>query len=152
MTRNNAPGPPSPSSRTSPFVLPPAATGMTVGYERIAGLRLPGQMPDGTFSVSRSRIVSIEADALRALLLDDTDRAELLPGFDTVLRSKPTSKLLRFGIAQDGEKLGVAMFSLEPAPGNRLRLGVTHEKLDSVEAGEHWKEFWAEWLAAVEES
>ena len=62
---------------------------MTVGYERITGLRLPGQMPDGTFTVSRSRIVALLPADVRAMLLDDAARAELLPGFETALRLKP---------------------------------------------------------------
>ncbi len=42
------------------------AQGVTVGYERIAGLRLPGQTPDGAFSVSRSRVLEIPVELLRA--------------------------------------------------------------------------------------
>lgn len=127
------------------------AQGVTVGYERIVGLRMPGQMPDGTFSVSRSRILRIDAPVFRAMLLDDADRADLLPGFDLGLRSKPASKSLRFSFARDGESIGIVMFSLDVAPGDRLRVTVTHEKLDSVETGEHWKGFWSEWLAAIDE-
>ena len=126
------------------------AQNVTVGYERIVGLRLPGQMADGTFSVSRSRIVDLPLDDLRTMLLDDASRADLVPGFDLALRSKPASKSLRFDFASDGEAIGVVMFSADPAPGDRLRLTVTHEKLDTLEAGEHWKAFWREWLDAIE--
>ncbi len=123
---------------------------MTVGFERITGLRLPGQMKDGTFTVSRTRILPVDAAALRALLLDDTDRAELVPGYELTLRSKPESKSLRFSFAQDGESLGSVTFAFDPAPKERLRLTVTHEKLSSIELGELWKEFWSEWLDGVE--
>jgi hypothetical protein len=126
------------------------AQSVSVGYERIVGLRLPGQMPDGTFSVSRSRIVDLPVDEFRALLLDESSRADLLPGFELTLRSKSASKSLRFEFGRDDQALGVVMFSADPAPGGRLRLTVTHEKLDSLEAGEHWKAFWREWLDAVE--
>ncbi|WP_207453637.1 hypothetical protein [Desertivibrio insolitus] len=124
---------------------------VTVGYERIAGLRLPGQMPDGTFSVSRSRVVSIDSDALKALLLDDASRADLLPGFGTTLRSKPTSKWPRFGLARDGEPVGILTFTFDRTPAGRTRLVLTHEKIASPEEAELWKQYWSDWLAAAGE-
>lgn len=128
------------------------AQAVTVGFERITGLRLPGQMPDGTFTVSRTRILSPDAADVRALLLSDTDRAELVPGYQLTLRSKPESKALRFTFAQDGEDLGTVMFAFDSAPQERVRLTVTHEKLSSIDLGEHWKEFWSDWLDGVEEA
>jgi hypothetical protein len=125
------------------------AQGVTVSYERIAGLRLPGQMPDGTFSVSRSRVLELSVELLRAALLDDAGRADLFPGIDTVLRSKPASKALRFAASQAGESLGSLLFSADPLPDGRLRVTVTHDKLPGVDEGEAWKQFWADWLAAV---
>jgi hypothetical protein len=125
------------------------AQGVTVGYERIAGLRLPGQMPDGTFSVSRSRVLALPAELLRAALLDDTGRVDLFPGLDTVLRSKPASKALRFAASRAGRSLGSLLFSMDPLLDGRLRVTVTHDKLTSADAGERWKPYWADWLAAV---
>jgi hypothetical protein len=73
-------------------------------------------------------------------------------GFDLGLRSKPESKALRFSFAQDGEPLGIVAFAFDSAPKDRARVTVTHEKLDSLDLGEHWKEFWSEWLDGVEEA
>lgn len=128
------------------------AQAVTVGFERITGLRLPGQMPDGTFTISRTRILPQDVADVRALLLDDTDRAELVPGYELTLRSKPESKALRFALAQNDEALGMVMFAFDSAPKDRLRLTVTHEKLASIDLGEHWKEFWSGWLDGVEEA
>lgn len=127
------------------------AQGVTVGYERITGLRLPGQMPDGSFSVSRSRVLALGRDTVRALLLDEGARAGLLPGLDTVLRSKPASKALRFAVARAGKPLGTILFSTDQLPDGRLRLGVTHDGVVSFDEGEQWKLFWAKWLDAVEQ-
>lgn len=124
------------------------AQSVTVGYERITGLRVPGQRPDGTFSVSRSRLLDVDRDALRALLDDDAGRADLAPGLTLVPRSRPGVKSPRFGVSDGDGAHGVAMFSLDPA-GSRLRLTVTHERLGSAAEGELWKEFWADWLAAL---
>ncbi|TFC04762.1 hypothetical protein E3O42_04485 [Cryobacterium adonitolivorans] len=128
------------------------AQGVTVGYERITGLRLPGQMPDGSFRVSRTRVLAIDRDVMRVLLLDEGARADLFPGFDLLLRSKPASKALRFTLARNGEALGSILFSTDLLPDGRLRLSVTHEKVASFDEGEQWKLFWADWLAAVEQS
>ncbi|MGO4784445.1 hypothetical protein [Cryobacterium sp. W22_MBD10_FK3] len=128
------------------------AQGVTVGYERITGLRLPGQMPDGSFSVSRTKVLALDRDVLRALLLDEDARADLVPGVDLVLRSKPAAKALRFTVDRAGAPLGSILFSTDLLPDGRLRLGVTHDKVVSFDEGEHWKLFWSDWLAAVEQS
>ncbi|POH65938.1 hypothetical protein C3B59_08835 [Cryobacterium zongtaii] len=126
------------------------AQGVTVGYERITGLRLPGQMPDGSFSVSRTRVLALDRDVVRERLLDEGARADLFPGLDLVLRSKPASKALRFTLARADEPLGSILFSTDLLPDGRLRLGVTHDKVASFDEAERWKLFWAEWLAAAD--
>jgi hypothetical protein len=127
------------------------AQGVAVGYERIVGLRLPGQMPDGTFTVSRSRLLDLDVDVFRSRLLDDAARSEVLRGFSTTLRSKAASKSLRFSLADaaTGDELGILMLTFDPAPADRIRLTVTHEKLASFEVMDAWKQRWAEWLDAV---
>lgn len=126
------------------------AQSVTVGYERITGLRVPGQRPDGTFSVSRSRLLDVDRDALRALLDDDAGRAGLVPGLTLTPRSRAGAKSPRFGVSDDDGAHGVAMFSLDPA-GSRLRLTVTHERLGTAAEAALWKEFWADWLAALDD-
>lgn len=129
------------------------AQGVTVGYERITGLRLPGQMPDGTFTISRSRTLDLDLEAFRAALWDESDRAELFPGFTVTARSRPGTKAPRFALAdgEDGRALGVLQVSMDPVK-DRTRIVMTHEKLPSLEAGETWQGFWAEWLTALAEA
>lgn len=124
------------------------AQGITVGYERIRGLRLPGQMPDGTFSVSRSRTLGIPDAELRAVLLDDDRRAELLGEVTTRLASKPDAKSLRFRVRSSGQDAGVVAFAFARA-GERTKLTVTHEKLPSPEEAERWKSHWSAWLEGL---
>lgn len=123
---------------------------VTVGYERITGVRLPGQMPDGTFSVSRSRTLDLDADELRAAFLDDDDRAVLFSGIVGALRSRPTAKTLRFAVADgaSGADVGVVSLAVDRAKG-RTRLTVTHAGLPTFDAGEAWKEYWRGWLDAL---
>ncbi len=119
---------------------------ITVGYERITGLRLPHQMPDGTFTASRTSTITVDATALRELLLDEQGRAALFPGMDPELRSRPASRSLRVGF-----EVGTAEFSIEPRDDGRATVTVSHHRLPSFDDVAVWKEFWADWLGALDE-
>ena len=121
------------------------AQGVTVGWERITGRRLPGQMADGTFTVNKSATVAVDAAELRAALLDDDARADLLPGHPTALCSRPASRTVRFTIGP-----GVAGVTLEPRSDGRTKVTVAHERLPGHDLVEEWRFFWAEWLAALD--
>lgn len=117
------------------------AQAVTVGYERITGRRLPNQRADGTFTASASRTVDVDPDALRADLLDDARRAALLPDVTTTLRSRPTAKSVRLGVAD-----GIVLIGLEPRPDGRVRVTVAHERLASPADVERWRGHWSAWL------
>jgi hypothetical protein len=121
------------------------AHGVTVGYERITGRRVPYQVADGTFTAGRSKTVPIAPDELKAALLDDAGRVALFPGEHTELRSKPTSKVVRLRIGP-----GTAQIAIEPASGGRSKVSVAHEKLPTVGVVEEWRFYWAEWLEALD--
>lgn len=120
---------------------------VTVGYERIVGIRVPYQRSDGTFAANRSRTVAIEPDALRALLLDEHGRATLFPDLETALRSKPGSTSIRIGLDP-----GVVLIDLAPASDGRTKVAVSHEQLPDLEATLEWRHWWAEWLDAIDGS
>lgn len=120
---------------------------VTVGYERITGRRLPHQRADGTFSAGRSRTVTVDASALREMLLDDADRADLFPGLDTELRSRPTSKNIRLAMGE-----GTAEIDLAPRDDGRVKVTIAHERLPEYEAVDRWKGFWSGWLDALDGS
>jgi hypothetical protein len=120
---------------------------VTVGYERITGLRLRYQRSDGTFNSTKTRTVTVDAAELRELLLDEGDRADLFPGYETELRSRPTSKVVRLGIGP-----GVAQIAIEPKGDGRSTISIWHEKLPSSEDVDEWKHYWTDWLEAVDEA
>jgi hypothetical protein len=126
--------------------------GVTVGYERITGRRVVNQMADGTFSAGKTRTVTVDLAALRAALVSDDDRVALFPGLDTTLRSKPESKALRVGVTIDGQAIGSALFSLTPKDGSRAMVNVSHDGLPDGSAVERWKQYWADWLAAIDDT
>ncbi|MDP9071405.1 MAG: hypothetical protein M3N68_09010, partial [Actinomycetota bacterium] len=107
---------------------------VTVGYERITGRRQPYQQPDGTFSAHKSRTVTADPAVLRELLLDETDRADLFPGLDTELRSRPTSKVIRLAIGP-----GTAQIAIDPRADGKAKVTVEHERLPTLEEVEQWK-------------
>ncbi|WP_084076896.1 hypothetical protein [Demequina sp. NBRC 110057] len=123
------------------------AQNVTVGYERITGLRLPGQMKDGTFTVSRSRSLQ-SADA--SLTYEDQALLEAsLPQARITRTSKAGVKTPRFTLADaaSAAPLGQVTFTVDPTTKGQ-RLTVTHEKLPGLGACEPWKAFWSAWLAA----
>jgi hypothetical protein len=119
---------------------------VTVGWERITGRRLPYQRPDGTFTAGKSRTVRVEAADLRAMLLDETDRADLFPGQQTALRSRPTSRDVRLAIGP-----GTALFTVATQPDGRTKVTVNHERLPEYDDVQEWKLYWDNWLEALAE-
>lgn len=114
---------------------------VTVGYERITGLRQPYQQADGTFGISRSRKVLINSAALREMLLDDTARSEIFPGHLTQLLSKPSAKTIRISIGP-----GVAGIGMQPVDPETTRVSVEHKRLPDASDVREWQEYWATWL------
>lgn len=125
------------------------AQAVTGGWERITGRRLPGEMPDGTFTVNRSRTLSADVDVdratLRALLLDDDEREALFPSMDSSLRSSATAKTLRIGLPE-----GVAQIAVEERDDGRVRVAVQHQGLPTPGGVEPWRTFWTDWLTALD--
>lgn len=118
---------------------------ITGGYERITGLRLPYERPDGTFTAGKSRTLNVDGNALRSLLLDADARTDLFPGHHSELRSRPTAKAIRIAIGP-----GVVQFGIDVLDGGRAKVSVSHEKLPTYELVEEWKFYWTDWLDALE--
>lgn len=121
------------------------AQSVTVGYERIRGLRLPHQQPDGTFTANTSRTLSTDGAALREGLLDPAGRDGLFPGMRTELRSRPESKNVRIALDE-----GTAEIAIEPRSDGRVRVVVSHAKLSAPGDVDRWKAYWSEWLGRVD--
>ena len=120
---------------------------VTIGWERITGRRVPGQQTDGTFAANKSRTMDGDAEALRAMLVDDEARGDLFPGESTELRSKPTTKVLRVAMAE-----GAALFTIEAKDDERMRVAIQHTGLPGLEARDAWAGYWTAWLDALADS
>lgn len=123
------------------------AQSITVGWERRTGRRAKHQRQDGTFEVSTSRTVTVDAEELRRLLRSDNDRAALFPGLATKLRSRPGSKDVRFTLGP-----GHALVSFTDRPDGRTRVTVTFAKLTHADQVDPWRVYWRGWLTALDEA
>ncbi len=122
------------------------AQGITVGFERITGLRLPHQMPDGTFSAGKSQTLRVDASLLRVMLLDKEGRRDLFPGRATELRSKATSKAISLSLGP-----GVAQFRIEPKADGKTKISIIHSRLPTLDDVAEWKFYWSDWLRAIDQ-
>ncbi len=121
------------------------AQSITVGWERITGQRLPHQVADGTFTVSKQATIQIDANLLRAALLDDAQRVRLFAGLEPTLRSRPTSKNVRIGLTD-----GVAELAISDAGVDKAKVVVQHAQLATFEDVDTWKDYWASWLSDLD--
>jgi hypothetical protein len=118
------------------------AQAVTVGYERIRGLRAKHQMADGTFTAARSRTLPVDGADLRELLLWRTD--DLFPDVPVERRSRDTAKRIRLRMES-----GIAEITLEALPDGRTRVSVAHTGLPIGDAADAWRAWWGEWLDAL---
>jgi hypothetical protein len=68
---------------------------VTVGYERIKGLRAIGQRRDGSFEASKSRTFAVPLVRLYRAWHDSRTRARWLPGVDLTVRTATRGKSMR---------------------------------------------------------
>ena len=68
---------------------------VTVGYERIKGLRAIGQRRDGSFEASKSRTFAVPLVRLYRAWHDSSTRARWLPGVDLTVRTATRGKSMR---------------------------------------------------------
>ena len=103
-------------------------------------------MADGTFTANKSATVTTDPEALREMLTADTGRQALFPQMATELQSRPTSKNVRLGFED-----GIAEIAIAPKADGRATVTISHKKLASLDHVAHWKRFWGDWLAALDE-
>ena len=118
---------------------------VTVGYERIRGLRARGQRRDGRWEASKSKTYAVPV----AELFDAWNTAKLrtkwLPEKITVSRATP-HKSMRFKMPD-----GTSVELYFQAKGEKSIVGVQHTRLPSKADADQRKKFWSERLAALNE-
>ena len=119
---------------------------VAVGYERIKGLRVPGQRHDGRFAATRSKVVAVPVERLYRACRDPRTRRHWLGEVELAVRTAVPGKTIRakwpdgtsLELYFEGKGLGKSQVSVE-------QLG-----LADAAAVTRAKAYWGERLAALE--
>ena len=120
---------------------------VTVGYERIKGIRAIGQRRDGSFEASKSKTFPVPLAKLYKSWSESTLRAKWLPDELTV-RSATPQKYMRI-VWPDATQIQLVFLKKGPA---KSSVAVQHSKLPDKAAVTKMKVFWDERLKALEAS
>ena len=118
---------------------------VTVGYERIRGLRARGQRRDGKWEATKSKTFTVPVAELFEAWESAKTRARWLPEKLTVRKATP-HKSMRISMS-DGTNVELWFQS----KGEKSIVGVQHTRLSSKADAEERKKFWAERLTALHE-
>ena len=120
---------------------------VTVGYERIKGLREIGQRRGGGYEASKSKTVPVALERLRRAVTDRRLRARWLPDAEPTLRKTRSPQSARF-TWEDGTPV---VFWFVAKGEAKSQVAVTQAKLATKAEAEERKAFWGERLAALAE-
>jgi hypothetical protein len=120
---------------------------VTVGYERIKGLRAIGQRRDGAYEVNKSRTYPVPLARLYRAFSDKRNRVKWLPGVDLTVRTATRDKSMRITWPDD---TSVVVFFLSKGNG-KSSVQVQHGKLPAKAAADQVKAFWRERLGVLAE-
>lgn len=120
---------------------------VTVGYERIKGLRAIGQRRSGAWEAGRSRTLAVPVARLFAAWHDPKQRRRWLPEPKLVVRTATPDRSLRI-TWPDGTSVECWFTAKGPA---RSSVAVTHTRLASPADAERRKAYWGERLDALGE-
>jgi hypothetical protein len=120
---------------------------VTVGYERIKGLRARGQRRDGTYEAGKSRTFNVPVTELFDAWADANVRRRWLNGESVKVRTATAPKSIRLGWT-DGSIIAVGFM---PKGKSRSSVALAHTKLPDRETANRLKEYWSERLDALGE-
>ena len=120
---------------------------VTVGYERIKGLRERGQRRSGAYEATKSRTFSVPVKTLFLAWSDDATRRRWLDGVDARVRTATAPKSVRL---QWPDGTIVAVGFTAKGTGKSMA-ALAHMKLPSKEALEKSRKYWTSRLDALAE-
>jgi hypothetical protein len=118
---------------------------VTVGYERIKGLRERGQRRNGTYEASKSRTFDVPVSTLFDLWADDGARRRWLGNEKEAVRTSKRPKSVRLGWP-DGT---IVVVGFLPKGRGKSVVALTHTKLRDRAASDDVKKFWSDRLDAL---
>jgi hypothetical protein len=118
---------------------------VTVGYERIKGLRDVGQRRDGTYEASKSKTVAAPASTVFKAVADARQRRKWLPDAKPTIRTKVPNKSVRL-TWDDGTSVEIY---LVPKGSAKTQVAIQHTKLAGKDDIARRKAYWNERLSAL---
>lgn len=118
---------------------------VTVGYERIRGLREMGQRRGGGYEVNKSKTIAVPVSRLYETFEDEHLRARWLPGVEVEVRTARRDRSMRF-TWPDGTPVEAGFTAKSE---NKSAVSIQHRKLPTKVAAEEVREFWTERLDAL---
>jgi len=118
---------------------------VTVGYERIKGLRARGQRRDGTYEASKSRTFDVPVKTLFEAWADDATRRRWLEGAAVRIRTATAPKSMRI----DWNDKSIIAVGFTPKGSTKSSVAVQHTKLPDRETANQLKEYWSDRLDAL---
>lgn len=119
---------------------------VTVGYERIKGLRAVGQRRDGWFEANKSKTLAVPVARVYEAFYNPALRARWLSGVELTVRTATRNKSMR--ITWPDDTLVIAGFTSMGR--GKSQVALTHAKLPDQAAVARAKQYWAERLAELE--
>lgn len=118
---------------------------VTVGYERIKGLRARGQRRDGTYEVSKSRTYDVPVTDLFGAWSDAGLRRRWLNGEEVHIRTATEPKSMRLDWT-DGSIIAVGFAAKGK---DKSSVAVQHTKLPDRATADRLKKYWSDRLDAL---
>lgn len=119
---------------------------VTVGYERIRGLRDVGQRRGGLYEANKSRTFDVPVERLHRAFADSRLRAKWSGQAGVVVRTSVPPRSVRM-TWPDGTRVEATFVTR----GSRSRVTIQHRGLASRSDVEHRKRWWSERLDALRE-
>jgi hypothetical protein len=121
---------------------------VTVGYERIKGLRARGQRRDGTYEATKSRTFDVPVATLFEAWADASVRQRWLDGESVKVRTATAPKSMRLGWS-DGSIIAIGF---EAKGKSKSSVAVQHTKLPDKETADRLKHYWSDRLDTLGET
>ncbi len=120
---------------------------VTVGYERIKGLRARGQRRDGTFEASKSRTFNVPVRSLFDAWADAKIRRRWLDGASVKVRTATAPKSMRL----DWTDRSIIAVGFATKGKSKSMVAVQHTKLPDRATANRLKEYWSSRLDTLGE-
>lgn len=120
---------------------------VTVGYERIRGLREKGQRRDGGYEAAKSKTVPVPIRRLYRAFSDKRTRNRWLPDVQLTIRTATPDRSMRITWS-DGTAVNLWFMRKGES---KAAVHVQHRKLPSKKAATQMKEYWEERLGSLVE-